>query len=124
MRKRVPIAVAVVVAVVLGLSACALGGNTAGDRAAERANLANQRKAAIAFLGVQGGVEKIRFTQEGTYLGSGSWAVNAVVTIHGNEYKEILGEGLLGGDQLPDVPPSPAAVVVMFSDHSSETIQQ
>jgi len=35
-------------------------------------NLANQREAAIAFLETQGGVEKIRFTQEGSLSGFGA----------------------------------------------------
>lgn len=55
-------------------------------------NLAKQRKAAIAFLETQGGVEKIRFTQEGSLSGFGArCAANAVVTVNGDEYNEISG---------------------------------
>ncbi|MGH1526223.1 hypothetical protein ACRAWC_20055 [Leifsonia sp. L25] len=89
-------------------------------------NLANQRKAAIAFLEQQGGVEKISFTQEGGKPGLGAyWCANVVVTIAGKEYQEIIGIHVLGGDPLPDIAPTsrPIPVTVVFSDGSSEVIE-
>lgn len=90
-------------------------------------NLANQRRAAMAFLETQGGVEQIRFTQEGGLSGFGApWAVNAVVTINGEEYNEILGTTKYSraGNPLPEIAPGTAAapVTVIYSDASSEMI--
>jgi hypothetical protein len=91
-------------------------------------NLANQRKAAIALLETQGGVEQIRFTQEGGLSGFGApWGVNAVVTVNGEEYNEILGitRYSRAGNPLPDIAPgtTPAPVTVIYSDESSEVIE-
>ncbi|MEY9851143.1 hypothetical protein ABH923_000821 [Leifsonia sp. EB41] len=91
-------------------------------------NLANQRKAAIAFLETQGGVEKIRFTREGGLSGFGApWVVNAVVTVNGEDYNEILGIERYSriGNPLPTIPPAtaPAPVTVIYSDESSEVIE-
>ncbi|MFE4470524.1 hypothetical protein ACFRFH_17075 [Leifsonia sp. NPDC056824] len=94
----------------------------------KEANLANQRKAAIALLETQGGVEKIRFTQEGGLSGFGApWAVNAVVTMNGEDYNEILGTESYSraGNPLPSIAPgaAPAPVTVIYSDESSEVIE-
>ncbi|MEN2737205.1 hypothetical protein ABCS02_05385 [Microbacterium sp. X-17] len=116
--------VMIAAALVLTVSGCT------GERDEVRmeTNLANQRKAAIAFLETQGGVEKIRFTQEGGLSGFGApWAVNAVVTVNGEDYNEILGTEKYSrvGNPLPTIPPAtaPAPVTVIYSDESSEVIE-
>jgi hypothetical protein len=114
----------IAVALALSLGGCGLGGNGVN----KETNLANQREAAIAFLETQGGVEKIRFTQEGGLSGFGApWAVNAVVTVNGEEYNEILGTERFsrGGNPLPSIAPgtAPAPVTVIYSDESSEVIE-
>jgi hypothetical protein len=123
-HRRVLVVFGLVVALVFGLSACTFGGN-AVDR--QQVNLDNQRTVAVAFLEWQGGVEEIRFTREGGESGFGAqWAVNAVVTIQGEEFQMILGmrtTSFLGGD-LPDVAPEspPIPTTVIYSDGSSEVI--
>jgi FlaG/FlaF family flagellin (archaellin) len=122
-RARLAIAV-ILAALAMGLSGCISG----GDDVNTQTNLANQRKAAIAFLETQGGVEQIRFTQAGGLSGFGApWAVNAVVTVNGEEYNEILGtEPYSGaGNPLPSIAPGtePARVTVIYSDASSEVIE-
>lgn len=122
--RRTALACAAAIALSVGLSACVPGANAVNERKAEQMNLANQRDTAIKFLGMQGGVEKIMFTQEGTYSGAGTWATNAIITIEGRDYNEILGIWILGGDQLPDIPvsSSPTPSTVIYSDGSSEVI--
>ncbi|QNE37457.1 hypothetical protein F1C12_00735 [Leifsonia shinshuensis] len=92
-------------------------------------NLANQKRAAELFLNrPRPGVEEIRFTQEGNRPGLGvSWSVNAVITIEGREYREILGvtgTGAPAGEPLPETPTtaSPTPVTVIYSDGSSEVV--
>lgn len=114
--------VMIAAALVLTVSGCA------GERDEVRTetNLANQRKAAIAFLEKQGGVETIRFTQEGDKPGVGAlWSANVVVTIAGVEYQEIIGPQVRGGDPLPSIAPGATTgpVTVIFSDGSSEVIE-
>jgi hypothetical protein len=80
----------------------------------------------VAFLETQGGVEKIRFTQEGGKPGLGAlWSTNAVITIGGAEYQESIGLGVLGGDPLPDIAPAstPIPVTVVFSDGSTQVLE-
>ena len=92
----------------------------------QQENLANQRKVAVNFLRVQGGVESIRFTDEGNRPGLGvPWSVNAVVTIDRVDYQMILGMRSIGGDPLPDIAPGtpPDPTIVIFSDGSSEVIR-
>lgn len=91
-------------------------------------NLANQRKAAVAFIGAKRGVEEITFTREGGRSGVGApWAVNAVVTVGGHEYHAILGVNAGSGvsEPLPTVPAEdvPTSVLVTYSDGSSEVIE-
>ena len=123
MRKRVAIVVGIVVALAVGLSACALGGDPVSRR---QENLANQRKVAQRFAHKREGVEEIRFTEEGSTPGLGaSWSARAVVTIQGREYGMLLGTHFKAGEPLPTLPPqSPRpAVRVIFSDGSSEVIK-
>lgn len=92
----------------------------------EQVNLANQREAAIAFLDMQGGVEKIHFTQEGGYPGFGaSWRASALVTVSGEDYRAILGPNLISSNPLPSIPPTPKSVpvTIVYSDGSSEVLE-
>ena len=116
--------VMIAAALVLFSTGCTSG----GDDVRMQTNLANQRKAAIAFLETQGGVEKIRFTREGGLSGFGApWVVNAVVTVNGEDYNEILGIERYSriGNPLPIIPPATASapVTVIYSDESSEVIE-
>lgn len=88
-------------------------------------NLENQRKSVIVLLKNQGGVEKVRFTREGGKAGLGApWMVDAVVTIDGQEYKEILGPKQLGGEPMPKLPSTTnSRTTVIYSDGSSEVIE-
>lgn len=109
-------------ALVTGVSGCALGGSDLE----KSTNLANQRKAAIAFLDTQGGVEKIKFVQEGGQPGLGaSWRADAVVTVKGNDYRATLSPRLISSEPLPDIAPGATRgpVTVIFSDDSSEVIE-
>jgi len=114
-----------VIAILLGLTACVFGGNSVNEH---KANLANQRKAAISFIEDKRGVEAIRFTREGGPSGFGApWKVNAVVTIAGEDFQAILGtqSGSGASEPLPTVAPGdePATVIVTFSDGTSEVIE-
>jgi hypothetical protein len=70
-------------------------------------------------------LESIRFTQDGSVDGSGQWAVNAVVTVGGKDYEEILGTYVSGGDILPSAPPESTAgsVALIYSDGTSEVLK-
>lgn len=128
LRRRTALACAAAIALSVGLSACVPGASAANERKAEQMNLANQRKAAVALLDMQGGVEKITFTREGGYPGFGaSWRANAIVLIEGKDHNVILGFDLGSTafiDPLPSI--SPAAprspVSIVYSDGSSEAI--
>lgn len=93
----------------------------------ELLHVANQRKAALAFLALEDGVETIRFTQEGSKPGLGApWSVNAVITIGGTDYQAILGldRWSMSSEPLPaTTPPTPAPVTVIYSDGSSEVLE-
>lgn len=91
----------------------------------EQTNLDNQRTAALSLLAYRPDVESVRFTQEGSVGGGGSWAANAIITIDGVDYNEILGLERAGGNPLPSVPAgaSPVPVTVVYSDGSSEALR-
>jgi hypothetical protein len=96
------------------------------DEVRMETNVANQRKASIAFLETQGGVERIRFVQEGGQPGLGaSWRADPVVTVEGNDYRATLSPRLISSEPLPDIPPEATTgpVTVIFSDGSSEVIE-
>lgn len=91
----------------------------------QKANLADQRKAALTFLDMQGGVEKIRFTRDGSPSGLGApWRVGAVVTIGQKDYRAILGLNQASSEPLPRISPQAASgpVTVIYSDGTSEVI--
>ncbi|MDP9903271.1 hypothetical protein [Arthrobacter bambusae] len=106
-----------------------------GQHSTSQSNLDNQKKSAEFFLSIYPGVkvERIRFTQDGNFPGLGApWSANAIVTVDGKEYREILGfeYGAIGGDSLPGAAsgrtPSPGMkqppVDVVFSDGSTEVL--
>ena len=124
--RRWTVAMVVACAVSVGVSGCGIG-EAVADRQEQvhRDNLAKQREAAVVFIGFQPDVEVVRFTQEGGRPGLGaSWSANAVVTIGGKDYQMIIGPDIIGGDPLPDTPPSysPSPVTVIFSDGTSEVL--
>ncbi|SDH63953.1 hypothetical protein SAMN04515691_0595 [Leifsonia sp. 98AMF] len=94
------------------------------QQASTATNLANQKKAALLFISGRPETERIRYTQEGSYSGSGYWSAYATVTIAGKEYGEHLGLQVVGGERLP--PPDPHAthspVPITYSDGSSEIL--
>ncbi|MFF9565072.1 hypothetical protein ACF1AJ_17115 [Leifsonia sp. NPDC014704] len=94
------------------------------QQASTATNLANQKKAALLFIKDWPETERIRYTQEGRYSGTGYWSAYATVTIAGKEYGENLGLQVVGGDPLPDPNPqaTPSPVPVIFSDGSSEIV--
>jgi hypothetical protein len=95
------------------------------NQQAATTNLANQKTAALNLLGYRPDVESIRFTQEGSVGGGGSWAANAVITIDGVEYKEILGLKRAGGNPLPSLSPglAPRRATVIYSDGTTEVMR-
>ena len=93
-------------------------------------NLANQKAAALTFLGDYPNpeVESISFTQEGSVGGAGFWAANAIVTIDGTDYDAILGRDsrASSSDPLPTFDPGASArkaVTITYSDATSEVVQ-
>ena len=124
--QRWEIAAAIAGAVCAGASGCGWGGDVSEQREQKlEGNLMKQREAALKFIRNQPDVELIRFTREGGPSGFGApWATNAIVTIGGREYQEILGPRTRAGDPLPEAPStySPRPVTVIYSDGSSEVL--
>lgn len=124
---RLP-ALAIVAAIVIGLSACSSGGRAADQRTETAVSLANQRKAALQFVGNRHDVEQIRFTDEGRSVGLGGslWSASAVITLDGKEYEGGLGfdPGTSFGDPMPDAAPNAIfrPVTVIYSDGTSEVL--
>ena len=87
-------------------------------------NLANHRKVAQQTIREypNPALTSIRFVSEGHVDGAGAWAADAVMTIDGKEYEEVLGTFLSGGDPIPSVPPGSKAgpVEVLYSDGTTE----
>lgn len=122
-RKRVLPVIGILLALALGMSGCAFGGNAVSQL---QANLAKQKEVALGFRKTYPAVEKIRFTQAGSEPGFGApWSVNAVVTYGGQDYEEILSIHAISGDPLPDMGIQSASVplLLIFSDGSSEVIE-
>ncbi|MFF9565073.1 hypothetical protein ACF1AJ_17120 [Leifsonia sp. NPDC014704] len=120
--KPVVMSIALTATALILLTSCSLGGAEP-----EQSNRANQRKAAQALLATQPGVEAITFTQDGAVGGGGSWAANAVVTIDGLEYQEILGleKWSYGGEPMPTAKRSgtSASVAITYSGGSAEVLR-
>ena len=126
--QRWTIAAAIAGAVCAGASGCGWGGDVSEQREQRlEDNLARQKEAARVFIENQPNVDAIRFTHEGDRPGLGApWSVNAVVTIDGTEYQEILGltPWSFGGDPMPSTEPTmtPGQVTVIYSDGTSEVL--
>lgn len=118
--------VGVGVAVLIALSGCSLLGELLGQKTTTpQENHELQRLSAVNFKRDWPGTQSIRFTQEGNYSGAGTWAANAVVTIEGKNYQQIIGPYEDGGDPLPE-PGSIApteSMTVYYSDGTSEVIE-
>ena len=84
-----------------------------------------QRHTALRFKEKFPATESIRFTQEGSISGAGSWAANAVVTIAGQDYRQIMGPSERIGEALPapDSLPPVESTTVHYSDGSSEALR-
>ena len=112
----------------IGVSGCGAEKDVSGQQRQVQVraeNLAKQRESVLALIANHPDVEVIRFTQEGDRPGLGApWSANAVVTIGGKDYQEILGPRSRAGESLPDAPPSssPRPVTVIYSDGSSEVL--
>ena len=120
-------AVCCVFALLAGSTGCSMiGGTAVNEESALRENLAKQREVALAFIRDSPDVDTIEFTHEGNRPGIGaSWSANAIVTVGGKNYKEILGLRLIIGDGLPSAPPDTVRgpVTVIYSDGTSEIVQ-
>lgn len=116
---------AVVAVLIAGLTGCSSIGETVQQKTTSPENLANQRISAQRFISNWPNVEVIEFTREGSVDGSGEWSTNAVVTIDGREYEEIIGPWETAGDDLPKPPErlSPQPVTVKYSDGTSEVLE-
>lgn len=115
------LAVAVIAALLAGLSGCSLIGDALQQKTTFKENLEYQKISAKKFRSNWPQVEIITFTQEGNIDGAGQWSANAVVTIGGKEYREIIGPWTTIGETLPAKAVSiTPAVTVNYSDGSSE----
>lgn len=88
-------------------------------------NLEYQKITAQKFKSNWPATEIVRFTQEGSVSGSGQWAANAIVTIGGKEYREIIGPWETGGEPLPDPRGSVSSgpVMVIYSNGTSGVLE-
>ena len=117
--------VAVLAVLVVGLNGCSSIGDAVKQKTTSRENLENQRVSAQRFISNWPNVEVIEFTREGSVDGSGEWSTNAIVTIEGRKYEEIIGPWETAGDDLPKPPErlSPQPVTVKYSDGTSEVLE-
>lgn len=127
MVTRVLVGTVAVVAIAAGTTACSpFGGILNQPQLSTEGNLANQKKVALETLHdyPHPDLESIKFTNEGSVNGAGTWAANAVLTVGGREYQEILGTFSSAGEGLPTAPPGsiPHRVTVIYSDGTSEEL--
>lgn len=119
-----PVVYVVVVAVLAALSGCSLIGDVMQRKTTPAENHRYQRITAVNKKERWPNVDVITFLEEGSFLGSGEWCANTVVTIDGHDYRQTLGAYSGSGDELPrpvdGQPPSP--LTVNYSDGSSEVI--
>lgn len=127
--QRVVVAVLVVAlatGVTTGLSGCSVFRGVVNQQLTTEENLANQRKVALQTMRdyPNPALESIRFTSEGHVNGAGDWNANAIVTVEGKEYRELLGIHLSGGDIFPTLPPGSVAgpVTISYSNGTSEVL--
>ena len=97
------------------------------DQPTTATNLANQRKAALEFVGPRPEITKVVFSEEGSVGGSGLWAANAVLTVDGEEYQAILGLGIGATSwepwQSPPPGTKPSTVTLVYSDGTTEVLK-
>jgi hypothetical protein len=119
--------VALAAGVTSSLSGCSVFLALASHQPTTEENLANQRKVALQTIRdyPNPALESIRFTTEGHANGAGGWAANAVVTIDGQQYEEIVGTSLSGGDAVLTVPPGSISgpFAVAYIDGTSEVLE-
>lgn len=127
--RRVVVAVLVVAlatGVTAGLGGCSVFRGVVNQQLTTEENLANQRKVALQTMREypNPALESIRFTSEGHVNGAGDWNANAIVTVEGKEYRELLGIHLSGGDIFPTLPPGSVAgpVTISYSNGTSEVL--
>lgn len=91
----------------------------------EKQNLAKQRTAAIGFKKVQSGIEQVKFVEQGSYNGAGSWKVSVDVIVDGQHYKEAFNEeGLDAGQSLPKGNTGTSnPIKVVYSNGNEETLK-
>ena len=115
---------AVVVLLLAGLTGCSFIADTLQRKTTLAENHKYQRITAVNKKERWPNVDVITFVEKGSFLGSGTWSANAVVTIDGKDYRQILGPYSSGGESLPlpvdGQPPSP--LTLNYSDGSSEVI--
>ena len=94
------------------------------DQPTTATNLANQRKAALEFVGPRPEITKVVFSEEGSVGRSGLWAANAVLTVDGEKYQAILGLGIGATSWEPWRSPPPgikrSTVTLVYSDGTTE----
>ncbi|NUU07449.1 hypothetical protein [Leifsonia sp. C5G2] len=115
---------AVVVALLAGLTGCSFIADTLQRKTTPAENHKYQRITAVNTKKYWPNIDVITFVEEGSFLGSGTWSANAVVTIDGKDYRQILGPYSGGGEDLPlPVAGQPSSsLTVNYSDGSSEVI--
>lgn len=122
---RAALVTVIAAAITTGLGGCSIDGGKMNHQ--RSTNLANQRKAAIEFIGSHPEVEAIAFTREGSVSGSGTWAANALVSVGQVQYQAILGIGIGSTSWEPwptGVPaPTPMRVALTYSDGTSEIVK-
>lgn len=91
----------------------------------EKQNLEKQRTAAIGFKKVQSGIEQVKFVEQGSYNGAGSWKVSVDVIVDGQHYKEAFNEeGLDAGQSLPKGNTGTSnPIKVVYSNGIEETLK-
>lgn len=123
--RRLVVAFGLACVLGLGSSGCSFIGDALQQKTTLQENLRYQKLAAQKFISNWPYVEIITFTREGSFDGSGEWSANAIVTIEGKEYRQILGPWTGGGAPFPESPASftPAPVTVNYSDGTSEVLE-
>lgn len=123
--RRGVVAVGVSALVLAGISGCTYITDALAQKTTLKENLEYQRITAVNHQSRWPNVDEITFTQEGSIAGSGAWAANAIVTIDGTEYREIIGPYSGGGDAMPLPSPGlvPGPLTVNFSDGTSEVLE-
>ena len=121
------LSVTIAAGITTSLSGCSFFGETVNKQFSAQDNLANQREAAIDFIGVHPEVNAITFTKEGGVSGSGTWAANALVSVGGTQYQAILGLGVGSTSWQPwpsqSATTTPSPVTLTYSDGTSEELK-